>query len=59
MVMPVVISIHASFGEMTVCIAEVDKSLPCWEETTQRIDKGMLLARDPILFYAEVSLVCL
>ena len=29
---------------------------PCWKETTQRIDKGMLMARDPILFYAEVPL---
>lgn len=47
---------EASFAEMTWCIVDVDKSLPCWEETTQRIDKGMLLARDPILFYAEVPL---
>lgn len=30
--------------------------MPFWKETTQRIDKGMLMARDPILFYAEVPL---
>ena len=27
-----------------------------WKESSQRIDKGMLMSRDPILFYAEVPL---
>ena len=27
-----------------------------WQETSQPIDQGLLLARDPILFYDEVPL---
>ncbi|KAK9836493.1 hypothetical protein WJX74_001648 [Apatococcus lobatus] len=36
--------------------SDASKGMLCWTETTQRIDKGMLMARDPILYYAEVPL---
>ena len=30
--------------------------VPQWERSTEAIDKGLLLSRDPILFYDEVPL---
>ena len=43
-------------GLMTRCCAGSQAAQPQWQESTEAIDKSLLMARDPILFYDEVPL---
>ena len=43
-------------GSVIACCAGPQATQTPWQESTEAIDKGLLMARDPILFYDEVPL---